>query len=373
MSLNNKEKEKKKKRKQEEKEIGNQSLFIESNQEFQVYMRTKKSKENTNLSKVSDQRTLQERIDLLDRLNPQSDSDSSKEEEEGLNHLERKKKKNKKKDHNQLMAPKASGTLKNGVIEKNQTNVILKTLKKFQFVKYIVEFIGAFFIELFLVLISSKEDQSMRFVLSITYGFTWMIFVFLFQEISGSQFNPIISILIFLIRNDSFWNKSSSEGGSKKKIILTGSSKTSPLTNFFTQFCYILFQFIGTILGLFIGLLLIQKDLYSFTIPLPKNKEETTSITVFFVEMLIMIPFLLVFIFKHKTYQLFRPIYIGLVIFLISIVSFDLTGASLNPFRWLIPMLFVHHSSLDWYYAWAYLLAFLPSLLFVFQFYKIFE
>lgn len=375
--------------------------FVKFERDFSRYMITGKSKSSTSIKNVDEKSKTDSLSESLKKLNldyipgptgsnnnMSSSMKKKKTTNTSLNNInDRNKKKNTNNNNNEknitnsvFFGDSNNNNNKNLDIERNgfdnedqyknlitgeeskSKTIFSRKIKSIFLKKLLLEFFAAFVIEFFIILTLITNVNEDRVLFGFVYGFVYMILFYLIQDQTGAQINPAISLAVWFLRLDSrFMTKPSSvlQNEIKKKNKITASSFIIPLTSFARQIVYIIFQFLGTIVGTNIGFLLsgatsINKEL---SIPSPLDINAIGTVRVFFIELISTSILILVYISTNKNFILFKPIYMGFTIFFLTISIYTLTGASLNPFRWLSPVLFIWPSMQIFVYFWSYITA----------------
>jgi len=312
----------------------NNQIINKLNKDFNKYMSTGKSKTKTNISNIKNPVNLFDefKIDVLPAYTLPI------------------KKKNKKQ---QPVNDEIYSNLEHNNNNINFFSMIKKKVyetKNDNIKKFLSEFFAVFLIEFFIILVVQNNEMIRdRYLYSLTYGFLYMIFFQLIYDISGAQLIPTISFALWLMRLDPRFSKKIIPIKKKKNVNII----FEPVTNLFKQLFYIGTQFLGTIVGTNLGFLIVGKS--QLQIPSPKDINNTSVISVLIIETISSIIIVISYLSTIKNNQLQKPVLMGITIFITALVIHPITGAALNPFRWISPVLFMSPSKEIIYYFWAYI------------------
>jgi glycerol uptake facilitator-like aquaporin len=198
---------------------------------------------------------------------------------------------------------------------------------------FFCELLGSFLVELFACLSTKKEDAFA--VVAISIGILNLIF----QDVSGAQFHPCLTISRWFVSNNNRWLTMIQDNKVHKRAIVNNT-----ISGVFAMVA----QFFGVVLATFVAVGL--RGL------LPEQEPPNASAwIVFVVEFVCFFCIVLMFISTNKTLYLFRPFYLVLTWYGVGFVSNSYSGAILNPYRWIAVTIFSQRS--NWSFAWAYILA----------------
>lgn len=182
--------------------------------------------------------------------------------------------------------------------------------------KLSAEFTGSFFIIFFgfTSIINNFYNQTIgNFIIALSFGVSTLIAVYLFQKISKALFNPALSFSFFLTGEINL-----------KEFLL-----------------YSLSQFLGSLCAMILLAFLFSKNI-NLTLPVVNgqiagNSDLGNASIIIIVEFIS--AFLLTFAYMLKKDKN-KFLIIGFVVFLSSLVFFNVDGIGLNPIRVLIPSIF---------------------------------
>jgi glycerol uptake facilitator-like aquaporin len=257
-----------------------------------------------------------------------------------------------------IMSSKTKSASKsNGVSDKSRSSVGSNSLatmkrsiqKRLGITVFFCEMIGSFLVEL-LACVAKDSDISFGAV-SIAMG----VFNFIFQDVSGAHFHPLLTLSRWLVSEDARWLKMIQENKIHKRAIVS-----SPISGVFL----VLSQFIGVLLGTLVA--------FAIRGTLPKQEPaDFVAWVAFLIEFFAFLCIVLVFVSTNRAMYLFRPFFVTMSWYLAGLIANPYSGAVLNPYRWIAVTIFSQNR--DWISGWAYLSGpFLATLLGV-LFFKTFK
>ena len=239
--------------------------------------------------------------------------------------------------------PLSSSLKSNG--DKSRSNGSLSIMKRsiqkrLGLTVFFCEMIGSFLIELLACV--AKDSNSSFGAVAIAMG----VFNFIFQDVSGAHFHPLLTLSRWFVSEDARWLKMIQENKIHKRAIVS-----NPLSGIFMM----LSQFIGVLLGTFVA--------FCIRGMLPKQEPvDFVAWVAFLIEFFAFLCIVLVFVSTNKAMYLFRPFFVSMSWYLAGLISNPYSGAVLNPYRWIAVTIFSQNR--DWLSGWAYLTGpFLATLL----------
>jgi glycerol uptake facilitator-like aquaporin len=221
--------------------------------------------------------------------------------------------------------------------------------KRLGLTAFFCEMLGSFLVEVFACL--SKRPEDSFIMVSLLMG----VFNLVFQDVSGAQFHPYLTVARWFVSTNNRWALMIQENKVHKRAIVS---------NWISGSFVLVAQFVGTITGTFVA--------FAVRGLLPAQEPpDATAWIVFVVELICFFCIVLVHVSTNKTLYLFRPFYIALIWYAMGYVSTPYSGAILNPYRWI--SISIVSEKPHWAFAWAYILAPLAGMLSALQLFGLFK